>query len=33
VRKADQPPLRSAHGTSRTNTIAERAAINTGIDN
>jgi hypothetical protein len=33
VRKADQPPLRSTHGASKTSTIAERAAINTGIDN
>jgi hypothetical protein len=33
VRKADQPPLRSTHGASKISTSAERAAINTGIDN
>ena len=33
VRKADQPPLRSTQGSNKPSTIAERAAINTGIDN
>jgi hypothetical protein len=33
VRKADPPPLRSTHGPNNTSTIAERAAIKTGIDN
>jgi pyruvate/oxaloacetate carboxyltransferase len=33
VRKTDQPPLRSTHGTNNASTIAERTAINTGIDN
>jgi hypothetical protein len=32
VRKADQPPLRSTQGVSKTSTITERTAISTGID-
>lgn len=32
VINADQPPLPITHGSSKTRTIADRAAINTGID-